>query len=154
MNQKDVERIISEARAKREIPDLRGANLRGANLRGADLSWADLRGANLSQADLSWAALRGADLRGADLRGAYLSDADLIGADLSGAIGNFATGYLGGHHAIAAGGYISIGCERHTYAEWVANGVEIGEDNGYTDAEIARYMAWIKLAVDWLEGGE
>ena len=98
--------------------------------------------------------LNGADLRQAYLREADLRGADLNGEDLNGAAGDFAIGYFGRHYAIAAGGYISIGCERHTYAEWVANGVEIGEDNGYTDAEIARYMAWIKLSLDWLEGGE
>lgn len=46
------------------------------------------------------------DLREADLRGADLNSADLNYADLSGAFGNFATGYFGRHHAIAAGGYL------------------------------------------------
>ena len=154
MNRKDVERFI-EARAKQERLDLRGADLRGADLSNADLSGADLRGADLRGADLNSADLRWAYLRDADLRDADLSDADLRDADLRGAFGNFATGYFGRHHAIAAGGYISIGCEHHTYAEWLERGVEIGKDNGYTEAEIARYMAWIKLAADWLtEGGE
>ena len=81
---------------------------------------------------------------------ANLTGADLRWANLSWAIGDFAIGYFGTHHAIAAGGYISIGCERHTYTEWLERGAEIGKDNEYTDAEIARYMAWIKIAVDWL----
>ena len=93
---------------------------------------------------------RRADLRGADLRGADLSDADLRWADLSWANGEFSTGYFGKHHAIAAGGFITIGCERHSYDEWIENGEKIGEANGYTAAEIARYMAWIKMSVDWL----
>ena len=157
--------------------DLRGANLRGADLRGADLSRADLsradlRGANLSRADLRWADLRdanlrgadlrdanlsranlrganlrGADLRGADLRGADLSDANLSRADLYEAVGPFTTGSFGRHTAIAAGGYIVIGCERHPYDHWLEHYTEIGRANGYTDAEIADYGAWIKQAV-------
>ena len=72
-------------------------------------------------------------------------------ADLRGANGNFVTGYYGKHHATAAGGYICIGCERKTYQEWLDNGVQIGKDNEYTDAEIADYMDWIKLAIRALE---
>ena len=87
----------------------------------------------------------------ADLSEADLSEADLSGADLSWAQGAFVTGYYGKHHAVAAGGYISIGCERHTYQEWLDNGPQIGKDNGYTDAEIADYMDWIKLAIRALE---
>ena len=45
-------KIISNARAKGERPDLNGANLRDANLSDANLSGADLSGANLSCADL------------------------------------------------------------------------------------------------------
>ena len=77
--------------------------------------------------------------------------ADLRGADLRGADGAFVTGYYGKHHAIAAGGYISIGCERHTYQEWLDNGEQIGKANEYTDAEIADYMDWIRLAIRALE---
>ncbi len=87
----------------------------------------------------------------ADLSGADLSGAKLRWADLSGASGDFVTGYLGKHHAVAAGGYISIGCERHTYQEWLDNGVQIGKANEYTDAEIADYMDWIRLAIRALE---
>ena len=89
----------------------------GINLRGADLRWADLRGANLREAHLSEAS------------------------------GGFTTGYFGRHHAVAAGGYISIGCERHIYDEWLANAEAIGQENCYTADEIADYVAWIKLAV-------
>jgi hypothetical protein len=147
--------------------DLRGANLReaylsGANLReaylsGAYLSGADLRGADLREAYLRRADLRGANLRGADLSGAYLrranlreaylSGADLRGANLREASGPFTIGYFGQHHAVAAGGYISIGCERRTYDEWLANAEAIGQENRYTADEIADYVEWIKLAV-------
>jgi uncharacterized protein YjbI with pentapeptide repeats len=127
------------------------ANLTGANLRGADLTGANLREAILRRADLREADLTGADLREADLTGADLRRADLHWADLRGASGAFVTGYYGKHHAIAAGGYISIGCMRHTYDVWLDNGEQIGKDNNYTDAEIADYMDWIKLAIRALE---
>jgi hypothetical protein len=92
-----------------------------------------------------------ANLRGAVLTGANLTGADLTGANLRGATGNFAIGYFGAHHAIAAGGYISIGCERHTYDVWLEKGEQIGMDNNYTHAEIAEYMDWIRLAIRALE---
>ena len=107
----------------------------------------NLRGADLSEADLSEANLREANLRGADLRGADLREADLREADLRGASGPFTIGYFGQHHAVAAGGYISIGCERRTYDKWLANAEAIGQKNGYTTDEIADYVEWIKLAV-------
>ena len=102
----------------------------------------DLRGAALRWADLSWADLRGGDLSGADLRGA-----DLRGAALNGAVGPFTVGFFGRHFGIAAGGYIAIGYERHSYEAWLANYEEIGHKREYTADEIADYGAWIKLAV-------
>jgi len=137
--------------------DLSGADLSGADLRWAALSGADLSGAALRWADLRWAALRGADLSGADLRGADLSwaalsgadlsGADLSWADLSGADGPFTVGFFGRYFGIAAGGYIAIGYERHSYEAWLANYEEIGHKHEYTADEIADYGAWIKLAV-------
>ena len=102
--------------------------------------------------DLREANLAGADLRRADLTGAYLSGADLSGADLrwadlTGAEGPFTHGYFGRHHAVAAGGYISIGCERHAYDWWLNSYQKCGARNGYTADEIADYGAWIELAV-------
>ena len=82
------------------------------------------------------------DLSGANLRGANLRDANLRGAR-----GPFTTGYFGGHDAVAAGGYVSIGCERHTYGEWLANYKAVGAANGYSADMIADYGAWIALAV-------
>ena len=136
--------------------DLSGANLCGTDLAGADLSGADLAGADLSEADLSGADLSGADLSeadlsGADLSGADLRRADLSGADLRGADGSFVTGSFGRHHAVAAGGYISIGCEHHSYAEWLKRYEEIGRVHDYSPAEIEVYGQWIRMAVAWLE---
>ena len=127
-----ITQYITACRANDERIVLTGANLRGADLRGADLSMADLREANL---------------RGADLRGADLSEANLRGANLSEAVGPFTVGAFGRHTAIAAGGYITIGCERRTYDEWLVQYEEIGRRNGYTTDEIADYDAWIHLAV-------
>jgi hypothetical protein len=107
------------------------------NLRRADLSRADLRRADLSRADL----------RGADLSGANLSGANLSWANLSWAFGPFTVGSFGQHTATAAGGYIVIGCERHTYDWWLANYEACGQRNDYTPEEIADYGAWIALAV-------
>ena len=76
-----------------------------------------------------------------------LSEADLSWADLSRAVGPFTVGAFGRHTAIAAGGYIVIGCERHDYDWWLANYEACGQCNGYTPEEIADYGAWIALAV-------
>ena len=76
-----------------------------------------------------------------------LSGANLRGANLREARGPFTTGYFGGHDAVAAGGYVSIGCERHTYGEWLANYKAVGAANGYSADMIADYGAWIAMAV-------
>ena len=91
--------------------------------------------------------LRGANLRGANLRWAVLRWADLSGADLRWADGPFTLGAFGRHGGIAVGGYITIGCERHTYDEWLERYEEIGKKHNYTNDEIADYGAWIQLAV-------
>lgn len=128
-----------------ERADLSGADLSGANLRWANLRGADLSGANLSGADLRWANLSGADLSGAILRW----------ANLAMAIGDqFVVFQVGKHQAIFAGGYGHIGCERHTYAEWLERYEQIGASNEYTAAEIERYGAFIRLAVDYLKNIE
>lgn len=107
--------------------DLRSANLRGANLREANLD--------------------GANLSGANLRETNLRETNLDGANLSGAVGPFTTGSFGSHTGVAAGGYIVIGCQRHTYDWWLAEYESIGRKNEYSDDEIADYGAWIRLAV-------
>ena len=129
------------------MTDLSGADLSEADLSRADLSEADLSEANLRGADLSEADLSGADLSEADLSEANLRGADLRRANLSDAIGPFTIGSFGRHMAIAAGGYISIGCKRLTYDKWLEQYEGIGRRNGYTDEEIADYGAWIQLAV-------
>ena len=128
------EKLIAAGQNQALLPDEWKYSI---NLSGADLSGANLSGANL----------RGADLSGADLRRADLRRADLRRANLSGATGPFTTGSFGRHHAIAAGGMINIGCERHSYDEWLADYEEIGRRNGYDDDEITDYGVWIKLAV-------
>ena len=102
--------------------DLRAADLRGANLRGANLRAADLRGANLRGANLCYANLRGADLCDANLRGADLRAADLRGADLCGeklkSIPVFIYGLK--WFVTVTNEFLTIGCQRHTHAEWEA----------------------------------
>ncbi len=145
-----IECGISAARLPEEWQpgiDLREADLAGADLREANLAEADLSWANLRRADLTGADLRRADLTGADLREANLAGADLTGAYLTGAEGPFTHGYFGRHHAVAAGGYISIGCERHAYDWWLNSYQKCGARHGYTADEIADYGAWIELAV-------
>ena len=85
-----------------------------------------------------------ADLRGSDLRG----------ANLRGANGLVSCFQAGQHYATAGGGYINIGCERHTYTDWLANYETIGKKYSYSDDEIRRYGSWIKSVVEWLSEEE
>jgi len=140
MDREEVIEIIRKAREEGEIPDLHGADLYAV-----DLSGVDLRKSNLTRANLSCCVLYGAELSDAKLDGI-----DLRWSDLRGATGSFSIFGAGKHTAIAAGGYISIGCERHTYKHWLKHYIKIGEVNGYTEAEIERYGKWIKDAVKWL----
>ena len=89
----------------------------------------------------------GIDLTRANLPRANLPRANLTRANLTGAKGPFATGSFGRHNAIAAGGFIAIGCERHSYDHWLEHFAAIGAANGYTEDEIDDYGAWIQLAV-------
>ena len=108
--------------------NLSGAYLCCANLRSANLSGADLRGAYLCCADLSSANLSSANLRGANLSGVSLSDADLRGANLSGAnlrgvilpkTFKIARIDFGGWSVCVTREETTIGCQRHTNAEWL-----------------------------------
>ena len=135
------------SRADLSWANLNWADLSEANLRRANLSGANLSRANLSRANLNRANLSEANLSRADLSEANLSRADLSWANLSEAVGPFAVGAFGRHTAIAAGGYIVIGCERHDYDWWLANYEACGQRNDYTPEEIADYGAWIQLAV-------
>jgi hypothetical protein len=111
------------------------ANLYGANLREANLREADLREANLYGANLYGANLYGANLREADLR-----EANLYGAD---DLWSFS---LGKHVAFfqPSTKWLKIGCQEHDIDWWLTNGQAVGQREGYTEAEIARYMAVIE----------
>ena len=102
--------------------DLRDAELCGADLCGANLCGANLRGANLCGANLRGANLCGADLCGADLCGANLRGADLCGANLRGeklkSIPVFIYGLK--WFVTVTNEFLTIGCQRHTHAEWAA----------------------------------
>ncbi len=86
--------------ARKQHPDLSGADMREANLKEKDLSGRNLSNANLSNANLSDAFMHKVNLQGANLERANLfranlfqanlsqanlREANLIGADLSGA---------------------------------------------------------------------
>ena len=100
-----------------DAADLRGANLCDADLCGADLSYANLRGADLRGADLRGADLSYANLRGADLSYANLRDADLCGEKLK-SIPVFLYGMK--WFVTVTNEFLTIGCQRHTHAEWEA----------------------------------
>ena len=111
--------------------DLRGADLRGADLCGANLCGADLRGANLRDADLRGANLCYANLLGADLRGASLRGVSLYGANLRGAVFDGekikkSSVTIGGFpwFVLITDGFMRIGCQHHSHAEWA----DLGED--------------------------
>jgi hypothetical protein len=123
--------------------NLSKADLFGADLFGADLRWANLSKADLSGADLSWASLREADLRGANLSGADLSWADLREADLR--CKQYVCQIHASRHAIVAiGDDVRIGCQRLPVAEWLETFEAVGQENKYTDTEIAEYGIWLR----------
>ena len=82
-------------------------------------------------------------LREANLRGANLSEANLREADLR------AKQYLCQIHAsrhaiVAIDDDVRIGCERNPLAEWLETFEAVGQENKYTEAEIAEYGMWLK----------
>ena len=104
------------------LKEVDAANLRGANLRGANLRAADLRDADMRDAELCGADLRAANLRGADLRGADLRCADLLGANLCGEKLKSTPVFIYGlkWFVTVTNEFLTIGCQRHTHAEWEA----------------------------------
>jgi uncharacterized protein YjbI with pentapeptide repeats len=137
------------SRANLSGADLSGANLSGANLSGANLFYAKLYGANLSGADLSGASLFGADLSGAYLSGANLSGADLRIAVMDTPVYQF---YLGKYNAVATKDYLRVGCEVHSWDEWLTNYNQYGVSAGFSDKEIQDHSRVIKLFHELLCG--
>ena len=129
--------------------NLSGADLYGADLYGANLSGADLSGANLSGANLARANLSGADLYGADLSGADLSGADLSRAVMDTPVYQF---YLGKYNAVATKDYLRVGCEVHSWDEWLTNYSEYGVSASFSDKEIQDHSRVIKLFYELLCG--
>jgi uncharacterized protein YjbI with pentapeptide repeats len=99
----------------------KNANLFGAKLHGADLSGADLSGADL----------RDANLFGADLRGEILTKTPISILNLTWDI-------------LITEGYMRIGCQRHTHAEW-----EAFTDEAIADMESRASEFW-KANREWL----
>jgi uncharacterized protein YjbI with pentapeptide repeats len=99
---------------------------KNADLRSANLRDADLRSANLRDADL-----RGADLHGADLHGEILTKTPISILNLTWDI-------------LITEGYMRIGCQRHTHAEW-----EAFTDEAIADMESRASEFW-KANREWL----
>ena len=72
---------------------------------------------------LSWADLRGADLRCKQVVCAI---------------------HASRHAIVAIDDDVRIGCERKPLAEWLETYKAVGEENKYTEAEIAEYGIWLK----------
>ena len=92
-------------KAVKEGASLYGASLDGASLDGASLSGANLSGANLDGASLDGASLDGANLDGASLDGEIITIAPVSISGLTWSV-------------LISESYMSIGCQRHTHAEW------------------------------------
>ena len=92
-----------------------------------------------------------ADLSDADLSGADLSDANLSGANFLTALGDFLR-IAGSRHAIIAidAENVSIGCMRRSLAEWLHCYQQVGEEEGYTAAQIAEYGRHLEYVLAWL----
>ena len=89
------------------------------------------------------ANLEGANLERADLRQTNLKRANLEGADLS---HTCVTGfYLGKHFGFYHQGYVKIGCVGHSIDYWLDNITEIGNEHGYSEAEVELYKAQLNL---------
>lgn len=108
---------------------------------------ANLSEVNLSEANLSRVNLSGASLYRADLSRANLSDADLSRTNLSYTC--IPSLVLEKHTAFAFklkdDIVIKIGCEQHTYKEWLKIYSYLGKKNDYSKAQQKHYLAGIKL---------
>ncbi len=143
MNWNETKKQLENFTDKKFDDTSHGVDLSGVDLSGVDLSGVDLRGANLSLANMS-----GVDLRETDLSGANMSGADLSGADLS-ETGLFS--FTAGRHFgfyVPWQRYLKIGCLGNSIEWWITHYTVAGEENGYTDEEIARYGAIIKLIAE------
>lgn len=107
---------------------LEGKGGEKADLRNTDLSFTDL-----SDADLNSAVLRGANLHNASLKNTILENQLIIQFQF-----NKHTAYYYGQDEI------TIGCEKHSISEWLAEYEEIGKKNGYSEEEIKQYGLFIK----------
>jgi uncharacterized protein YjbI with pentapeptide repeats len=144
--------------ANLEGANLYGANLEGANLYGANLEGANLRGANLYGANLVRANLYGANLEGANLEGANLEGANLVRAYLYGAnlvranLEGYLFQILGSRHAVIV--YLDkvvIGCKSYPVDYWLEHFKAIGRVEGYTEAHVKEYGAYLQLAKQRIE---
>lgn len=52
---------------------------------------------------------------------------------------------------VASDNEITIGCERHTFEEWLEKYDEIGRNNNYSDEDITEYKKYIDLAASLIK---
>jgi hypothetical protein len=138
------------------LVNLSNCNLERADFTGSDLVYANFDNvfaevASFTNSNVAGASFRNAKLAYADFTGANLARVDFTNADLRNVIGNICTFCFGRHFAVAAGGYISIGCEKHSYQVWLSNYQYIGQKHGYTEDEIYLYGHWIETAIRFLQ---
>ena len=74
-----------------------------------------------------------ADLFGADLRGANLRCKQQVCAI-----------HASRHAIYAIDDDVRIGCHRKPLADWLETFEVVGQENGYTEAEIAEYGGWLR----------
>ena len=91
--------------------------------------------------------MRRADLSGADLRRADLSGADLSEANLSEVKQRVVQISATRHQIVAIDDEVRIGCRRQRLGWWVDNYQEVGEAEGYSEAEIELYGRLLKALV-------
>jgi hypothetical protein len=95
-----------------------------ADFTDADFTGADLTGANLTRAYLERANFTDADLTGANFTDAYLAGANFTDADFTGVKAYGYTFYkpplqVSDKYNIEIWeGFMKVGCEKHTLAEW------------------------------------
>ena len=85
---------------------------------------------------------------------ANLSRADLSRADLSRAVMDTPVYqfYLGKYNAVATKDYLRVGCEVHSWDEWLTNYSEYGVSASFSDKEIQDHSRVIKLFYELLCG--
>lgn len=135
------------------------AKVRRCSFVNCDFGSASFMHATLESVMFAYCRLENAEFGSAQLENVSFVRSPLKGANFTRAratnlFGPISVCSLGYHTAIAAGGYISIECQRYDYERWLDLAYIIGEQYGYTERDVARYLAWAKIVIPWLEEEE